>query len=236
MKRAMKDESGFTMIELLVAAMIGTIILFAAFSLVDLSIQKQAETESRLDATQRGRQAMEQISRALRSQVCPGQGLATMIEAEDNKATFYSYLAATAPTTGPIKVQKRQLTYELPTATATRGAIYERVWENKSTTMGGLAFAATPDRTRVVADNLSRVGSLPIFRYSKYDPQSSPLMQALAPPIVDSDKSLIVQIKTTFNAFPLTSRRAATVATRLESKVFIRTADPTDPEHSPKCI
>lgn len=235
----MKDERGFTLVELLVAAMIGTVVLLAAFSLVDVSIQKQVETENRLDATQRGRLAMEQISRALRSQVCPGQGLATMIDAEDDKATFYSYLAAAPPGPGPIKVQKRQLSYEVPSG-STRGAIYERVWNNVSTTAGGLQFNTNPDRVRMITDNVTRSVdggvTLPVFRYAKYDPVSSPLMTPLAPPISASDKSLVVQIKTTFNAWPTGGRIATKVATRLESKVFIRTADPTDPEHSPKCI
>ena len=68
-----RDESGWTLIELLMAMTIGVVVLLAAFMLVDASAPLAQKTQDRVDAAQRGRLAMEIIGAELRSQVCmPG--------------------------------------------------------------------------------------------------------------------------------------------------------------------
>jgi prepilin-type N-terminal cleavage/methylation domain-containing protein len=65
-------ERGFTLVEMLVAMSIGVVILLAAFTLLDRSFTTSAQIADRQEGLQRGRQAMELITRQLRSQVCGG--------------------------------------------------------------------------------------------------------------------------------------------------------------------
>ena len=65
----LNDDSGQTLVELMIATVIGLIVIFAAFLMLQTSMTQGARITSREDASQRGRLAMEQITRELRSQV-----------------------------------------------------------------------------------------------------------------------------------------------------------------------
>ena len=69
-RRRASDERGFTIIELMVAMSVGMVVLLAAFMLLDRSFTASGQIADRQEALQRGRQAMELITRQLRSQVC----------------------------------------------------------------------------------------------------------------------------------------------------------------------
>ena len=56
--------------ELLTALMMATTILLATFALLDHVLNRTAETQARVEATQKGRQAMDTMTRAIRSSVC----------------------------------------------------------------------------------------------------------------------------------------------------------------------
>ena len=63
-------QDGFTLPELLVTLAIALIVSLATFSLIDIVMSRSGEIGARVDTTQRGRTAMDQITRQLRSQVC----------------------------------------------------------------------------------------------------------------------------------------------------------------------
>ena len=71
LRQLRSDERGFTLPELLIAMAIGLIVLLAAFMLLDRAVSARPgrRPPGRL---QRGRLAMELITRQLRSQVCLG--------------------------------------------------------------------------------------------------------------------------------------------------------------------
>jgi prepilin-type N-terminal cleavage/methylation domain-containing protein len=234
LRSRLSDERGFTLIELLVASMIGTIILFAAFSLIDATYRGQRTVENRIDAATRGRNAMEQVTRQLRAQVCLGKGRAPIVEAGDSKVIFYASVAP-APTSASATpaIQKRTLEY-VPVGATGRGRIDETVVTGTGT-LPDMTFTGTP-RTRTIANNIAPVAGVPLFRYYKYDANLSPAVQLLAPPINDENRQIIVQVQTAFEAFPERPEDAARITTRLENKITVRTADPTDPTRSPKCI
>jgi prepilin-type N-terminal cleavage/methylation domain-containing protein len=236
LRSRLSDERGFTLVELMVATLIATIVLLAAFKLVDLAVGSQVENENRLEAVQRGRQAMELVGRDLRSQICPARNQSPIQVAENDRIVFYASLAPAPSSNAPLTIEKRELAFEVP-AGATRGQIVERVYKNQAIPPAqSFPAGATPDRTNVLADNLTRVNNGPIFRYWKYDPALSPNLLPLTPPIADTDRALVVQVGATFDSWSTGGRIADKVHTQFDSKVFVRTADPTDPEHSPRCI
>ena len=70
----LRREDGFTLTELMVAASVGTIILLAAFALVDTTLRRSTEIQQRVEATAEGRRALDEVVRALRSAVCVAPG------------------------------------------------------------------------------------------------------------------------------------------------------------------
>jgi type II secretory pathway pseudopilin PulG len=66
----MRSEEGFTLMEVVTALAVGFIIISAIFALVESSVRMNTGVMAKTDAMQRGRQAMDQITQQLRSQVC----------------------------------------------------------------------------------------------------------------------------------------------------------------------
>ncbi len=109
---ALSDERGMTLIEMLVAMSVGMVVLLAAFMLLDRSFTASGQIADREDALQRGRQAMELMTRQLRSQVCVVVPPATafsppVVSGTDHTVTFYGSLSESA-----TSVTKRTLTFD----------------------------------------------------------------------------------------------------------------------------
>lgn len=233
-RRRLQSESGFTLVELLVASTIGTVVLLAAFSVLDNVTRAERKVDQRVDATQSSRLAMEQVSRQLRAQVCLGKGIAPMLDATDQKVTFYASVApaASTPSAAPL-VQKRTLEY-VPNGSTGRGSIRETVIDAKGTAPN--YDWTNPAKVRTIATEIAPVAGTPMFQYFKYDPDLSPTVQKLTPPINAQDIQIIVQVQTTFKGYARDGRNEERSAVRMDNKVTVRTADPTDPTRSPKCI
>jgi type II secretory pathway pseudopilin PulG len=242
MRSIAREESGFTLVELLVASTIAIVVMFAALQLVEIAMTSQVETENRLEAAQRGRQAMEVVGRSLRSQLCPQTGAATIEVAEGDRVKFYSSLVSAE--NGSVQLQKRVITYE-PVAGPERGRLVERVYLNKGTparpAWNDTAPNDVPDRTRLIADRITPVdAATPVFRYAKYDPAVTAAdparLVALTPPLSEVDRGLIVQVRVAFDAWPTGPRRAERVHTALDSRIHVRTAAPTAVDPNPRCL
>ena len=68
--RRLRAEDGFTLPELLVTMAIALIVSLATFSLIEVVMKRSGDIGARVETTQRGRTAMDLITRQLRSQVC----------------------------------------------------------------------------------------------------------------------------------------------------------------------
>jgi prepilin-type N-terminal cleavage/methylation domain-containing protein len=230
-RRRLRDQRGFTLIELLMATTIGVGVLLAAYTLSTALLHAQTRISDRTEAIARGRTAMEQITQQLRSQVCLGPGLPAIAYGDDNHVTFYADLASTT-----FVPQKRDLQF-------TGGALTQRDY-NGTPASGSppFTFSATPNRTRVIADKLLNQvnggATVPFFTYYSFD-AGDPVRPAnlLPTPLSANDAARVVQIRVSFSALP--TRGGATYAPTGEpftANVYNRTADPTDPDHSPLCI
>jgi len=228
---AARDEQGFKLVELLVAATIGTVVLFAAFGLIEAAVRGQKTNDNRIDAASRGRDAMEQISRRLRAQVCLDRSTRPIIEATADRVVFYSGLG---PAPGDLRqaypVQRRTLEY-VPDGSTGRGSIVETVVKGDMSKTPP-TFTGQP-RTRTIVTNISRDGSTPVFRYYRFDPAGGTAQ--LTPPLSADQRARIVRIHTTFVAYPEHNRDAQRVKTRMDSSVTLRMADPNSPTSTLAC-
>jgi type II secretory pathway pseudopilin PulG len=228
LRRIAREEHGFTLVELLVSGVIGVLVLLVAGTLSTAFLHAQTRVSDRSEAIARGRTAMEQIVQEIRSQVCLGPGYPAVTYAGDNQITFYADLANTT-----FVPEQRDLTFA-------SGALTEKAYAGTTTGLSQppYRFATTPSRTRVVLDGMQLQGTTPFFRYYSFD-GNDPVRPAnlLRTPLSDADRARIVQISISYAALPSRGGGlSGQIAEPFNANVYIRTADPSDPEHSPLCI
>jgi prepilin-type N-terminal cleavage/methylation domain-containing protein len=210
----LRSESGFTLIEMLAAMTIGMIVLLAAFDLMDNSLAVSGQVSARTDASQRGRGAIDEMTRALRSQVCVNGG-APVSSAGDNQVTFTFDLS-----NGSTPPQRTQLTYSPATRTISQGT-----WDG-SGTEPTLTFPGAPRGDTLLTD-VDPEPSKPIFSYWALRPgsggtQFDPLDAAAA----TADPTLIARIDVAFVAHASGQVEKPENASTIEDSVFVRSVDP----------
>jgi prepilin-type N-terminal cleavage/methylation domain-containing protein len=194
MRARLADEDGFTLVELLAALVVGTIVLFAAFGLLDTAVRLQAKSVDSIEATDRGRVGIDQISQAFSSGICLGDQ-PSLVSASDSDVEFYASLA---PESSAVRlvVQRRRLT-------VTPTGIREDVWSGSPPVAPPSlppASTTTPTRTRMVVTGIRQIASTPIFRY--YANQGAPARPTLLlpAPLSAGDLSRAVLIDVSFSA------------------------------------
>ena len=222
--RIRRDERGFTLPELLVAIPIGVIVLLATFLTLDSSVVLTGKVTDRVDRTQRSRVAMEDITRKLRSQVCPDIGKSALISADDYSVKFYSFLG-----TRPFVPDIRQISWDTNT-----NSIIERKWAG-SGAAPGTTWALTPTTRTVLSDvaptfvsgNSGLRG--PIFKYYTGGSQTP-----LATPLSATDLTGTSRIGLSFMTYALGHNLSGPAST-LQNDVFVRTVDPNTTSTTPDC-
>jgi prepilin-type N-terminal cleavage/methylation domain-containing protein len=224
------DEGGFTLIELLTAMSIGVVLLMSAFFLIDSANSQTQEVVNRQDAIQRGRAAMERMTRSLRSQVCLNDTTEPITYGDPWKVQFYSDLSD-----GSQNVQSRVLEYSSSAKRLTEKVYYgQGVYPD-------LTFLSVPDDTNQLLDKVEpvKVGatSQPIFRYYAFLEGGQPGdLRQLPTPLSTADASLVVVVKISYVAFADRNRPKDREASTLLNDVYVRLADPSRPTEGPRCI
>jgi len=105
----LRQEEGFTLMEVLMATLVGFVVLAATMGLLESTVKLNTGVMGKTDAMQRGRLAMDKITQQLRSQVCLDlDNPAIPLGATNDSVTFYadySWDGKTAPvkrTTKPV--------------------------------------------------------------------------------------------------------------------------------------
>ena len=237
-----------TLIELMVSVLIGIVVTLATLNLVDASGRASAEVEDRVDATQRGRVAMEQITQRLRSQVCLDTNTPAVVSATRSATGVEQLDFFTEFGDEQFTPEARRLTYD-------SGTITERVWTTLAADPAK-TFLSAPTYTRTMLANMapSRKAPdelVPVFRYFTFLGNPGTPVQEVTPPpngsVGDVDRPRVVRIVVSFDSRP--TRRGSQPLNQgasdsfvnrfnstFENDVYVRTADPNDPTHSPQCL
>ena len=226
-----RREDGFTLVELLAAMSIGVVIVLAALMVLDTSVKTTTRTQQRVDAVQRGRAAMDDITRQLRSQVCLGK-VASMVEARTDSVTFYGDLTDGTTGTPP---QRRTLTYAGGKLTqnveAGTGMPPATQWLTAPNTTTLLSDVGTDPALTAAAD-----GTRPVFRYYAFSQDPVPqLVGPLATPVSAAVLPTIVKISVAFGVRRSGAPATDAPMTVMQDDVYIRSADPNLPSPSPLC-
>jgi prepilin-type N-terminal cleavage/methylation domain-containing protein len=224
LSRRTKDEAGFTVVELLVAMLVLSVVVAGTLLMIEVLVRQGNGVAQRTDAMQRGRLALDTITRQVRSQVCLDAATGSMVEAGPLSLTFHADLGdgSTPPT-------KRTLTYE----PATR-QITQTVLVGKGTTNGSFTFLG-PAKTTVLLQDVVPDGGRPIFEYRAYPTNGGTTpSEVLSPPFTPSELSRTALIRIRFAVRP-TGGRDDTFATSLQDDLFMRTANPNAARPDPTC-
>jgi Prokaryotic N-terminal methylation motif len=228
----LRCERGFTLMEMVVACAVGMIILLALLNLLDSAQTASSRTVARVDGTQRGRVAMEQVTQRLRSQICLGSALPLITTdaaspSDANSITFYSDLG-----NGSDFLPEKRRIYVSGTD------LKERIIAGTGLPPNTVFTAAPRDRT--IAQNVKPVVqngvNLPYFRYYAFDNATVPQPTVeLKPPLTAADPKNIVQVVV---AFRVSSGREDRVDSNFVNGIYSRAADPGSPDpnrRGPQC-
>ena len=206
------EEDGFTLVELLAALVVGIIVLFAVFGLLDNAVRLQAKSADTIDTTDRGRLGIDQISQSLASRVCVGD-VASLVDARDDHVEFYASLA---PESSAVRLvlQRRALTL-------VGTSIREDVWTASPPQAPPSlppANSTTPTSTRMIVEGVKPTATTPIFRYYAANADTGEADVLLTTPLSVTDLRRAVMIDVTFTA---QGKRAA-VGTQLNNQILVR--------------
>ena len=229
--RLRHDERGMTLIELLVASTLSIIVLSAAFQILIIGMKGTQRISAGVDTVQRGRQAMENVTRELRSQIClptPTGPQPAILSADGTTVNFYADLG------------DESLTPDLRSISFANNSITEKTYTNTGTSANPAfsGYPNSPSRTRVLATDVTQLdSSTPYLRYYSFS-TSDPIEPSvlLNTPLNDTDRARVVQINVTFIENPTGPNADPKSRTVMDNKVFVRTSSAQDPERSPACL
>jgi prepilin-type N-terminal cleavage/methylation domain-containing protein len=211
-RHRLSDERGFTLMELMVSAVVGTVIMLVAFGLLDATIKAFGSSADRTDVAQRGRLAITEVTQKLRSPVCLDvNGTSAVISADSDGLSFWSDTTGSDfRGTNPLPVVR-----ELRVA---GGVLTEKV---RATPTGPITLR------RDVATGVSQVGTNPYFAYYALSANTTPPRQAnvsLGSPVGAADLNRVARITVSFKVNPPSSGNAKSAA-EFVNNVYIRSID-----------
>jgi type II secretory pathway pseudopilin PulG len=233
---SLRDEAGMTLPELLMGMAVGMIILFAAFTLLDTTIGVAARVDRSVDATQRGRSAMDIVVRDLRSQVClPSSdpvarpNRASLIAGSDNSVDVYADLGDGSAARPP---QRRTITFD-PSART----IVEQIY-TPTGTAGNYVFPTTPTLTRTLLTDVGQDGTTPVFSFFSFDGSAPPqpvTPVSAASGIAAADLDDVVRTVIRFKTTRAGGTSSSTGSTVLTNEVYRTAVDPNAATPTPEC-
>jgi|tagenome__1003787_1003787.scaffolds.fasta_scaffold20983977_3 prepilin-type N-terminal cleavage/methylation domain-containing protein len=239
-----RRQDGFTLPELLISLSMSLIILIAALTLVDVTMRKTDDTQNRVTSVQRGRLAMDTITRQLRSQVCLNTATPAMapptgwgVNTDGNNALFYVDFSDGSNPNPELHL----ITYD-----PANRQLLEKDYANQSKVAGQYAYPAPAAYTRmkVLLDNVvpytdpATGKTAPIFAYYAYDDTVNPPRPSsqLSGSLTAAQEATVARIDVTFKALPAhASASAKNAGSVFQDEVYVREADPNAVAPTPTC-
>jgi hypothetical protein len=222
-----RDERGLTLFEALLAVFVGLGVLSVTFLLLNVSFSQTAKINDRVEAVQRGRVTMENLTRQLRSQVCPPTTGAALLYAGDSTLAFYTDLSG-----GAREPERRAYVHDGTANTLTEHSYTGTgAWPNTTYPAWN-----SPTRTRRLLSDVVPVSNTPVFRYYGYATNGSASHQRLATPITTAPElAKVVRVEVSFVSQPSRTKQQPR-STTFQSAVDTRTSNPNNPSEATRCF
>jgi len=157
--RELGCERGFTLVELLVVMLSGTVVLSAAFTIIDVTLRQTTRTFTKVHTTERSRPVIDTIENELHS-ACVAPDVSPVKATSSGTTLIFVSQYGKAATLTPVE---HVITYDSSAKTLT-DATYAAT--------GGAApnwtFSGTASSTIILLTNVTQSGSTPVFQYFKY--------------------------------------------------------------------
>lgn len=218
-----RREHGFTLVELMIGMAIGLLVIIGGINVLDSTLRISRTTQGRVDSAQRGRIAMENITRELRSQVCLSATAPALTTATENNVVFYVNLGV---------VDSNPERHEIA---LTGGDVILKRYVGTGTPPN-MTFSGTPTSTRTLLENVTTYGGTPFLRYYAWQNGNPVLPTTLLPaPLSAANLAKPVKIAVSFRTYPARDFRTTKASSDLQNAVFVRAADPVDTTNGPRC-
>jgi prepilin-type N-terminal cleavage/methylation domain-containing protein len=244
MRRLAGQERGFTLVEMLVASTLSVLVLLAAFSLVSASERASKRVRDRIDSTQRGRIALDQMTQQLRAMACrPPAGAvgytSPIVSATDDQIVFQTNIV------NPAKMDPNKLAASGQNTAAAQSAAFDADQRRLTAVRAGGVLtgireergynattgAYTQTRMLVTGIGQARPSSsatpLPVFTFFPYtsDPTAAPAPLSASAGLSATDKLRVAQVRVAFRSRPSEPSSDPQTNVDLQSSVYARTFD-----------
>jgi len=208
----LRSETGFTLIELMVALVIGMVVSTATLAIVITSVHLSANYNDRVDATQQGRTAMLKIVQALNSS-CVSSAVAPILSSSDsNNIVFYSLLGD-APGLNPNKV----------VVSLTGGSLVMTTYPYVSGSAPNWVFSGTASSTFTLLQYAQAIPSTAVFQYFGYGSGGALSTTAYSTsPNLGSNAATTAEVKINFVANPSDNWTALNRTESISDTVVLR--------------
>ena len=224
-----------TLMEVMVAASVGMVVLLAMFALLDSTVRMNTNAMTKTDSMQRGRLAMDVLTQELRSQVClvdpslPVPPSAIVPGATSDSVEFYSDFSEGDGTVPPTK---RKITFDRATGNVTTAVYKTNKLEPKPTDFNPAPSQTSLRLERAALQRDAGGNEIPFLRYYAYQwipvPGGNPRPEAtlpLVPPIDVFEARRVARVDVTLIARPL-GKSDKTKGVNLSDQIMARHSDP----------
>lgn len=206
----LRSSAGFTLVETLMAAMLGVLVLFAAGLFMDTGFRTTREVSERADNAERAQTGLDRTIRALRSEVCArdstGAPLAPVLY---GSPTSVSFMGVPTGTGTPVRVV---LSYDSAT-----GALNESFYLDP--------FVGSPFRVTQLLNGVDTPSGTPMFAYYGVPSAGGGADQALTatPSLSDPDRGRVARVAVTLRAANPQSHNLSNAVTLTDSATLVNT-------------
>ena len=209
----LRSESGFTLIELMVALIIGIVVSTATLAIVITSVHLSSNYNDRVDANQQGRTAMLKIVQALNSS-CVASAVAPILPASDSNNVWFYSLLGDAPGLNPNKVE----------ISLTGGSLVMTTYPYASGSAPNWVFSGTTS-TFTLLQYAQAIPSTAVFQYFGYGSGGALSTTAYSTsPNLGTNAATTAEIKINFVANPSDNWTALNRTASISDTVVLRLA------------
>jgi prepilin-type N-terminal cleavage/methylation domain-containing protein len=161
------NQGGFTLVEMLVSIFAGVILMLALFAVLDISTTQSARSIDRVESSQRGRTAMEQLVQELHSS-CIAASVAPVLSSSDASTVKFISKFGSAPVLSP---DQHVVTVQAD-GVKPYNDLVDKVYPATGGSSPNWTFSSTPSLTKTLAENVSQATvngvTQPYFQYFSY--------------------------------------------------------------------